>query len=359
MGLPEILISFLQKATTAVQKSSRGMVAVLLEDSTTEQFLSPYRKEKELKKEDWTEGNLKMLKLAFKGAPQKVLAIRMLKTDGAADLEGTLKEILPINIDYLVYPGYKSGQMAAFKTFLKDAHAKGKKVKAVLPSCDADCEHIINFATPSITAKWEDQEEAEEYTCAQYTCRIAGILAGLPLTQSSTYYALEEVVDAQGLEEDVDAAIDAGKLILVFDGEKYKIGRGVTSLVKISSEKTEDLKKIKIVEGMDVLIHDIYSTFEENYVGKLVNSYDNKQMFVGAVNDYFSRLYGSVLDGNADNYVEVSAELNREYLEEHNVDTADMTEQKLKEANTGSWMFLEGTVKFLDAAEDLKLQMTM
>lgn len=359
MGLPEILISFRQKASTAVQKSSRGMVAVLLDDDTKGQFLTPYRREKELKKEDWSGENLKMLKLAFKGAPQKVLAVRMIKKeDGTADLEGTLKEIIPVNIDYLAYPGYVSGQMAAVKEFLNVAHARGKKVKAVLPSCDADHEHIINFATPGITAKWEDREEAEEYTCAQYTCRIAGILAGLPLTQSSTFYALDEVVDAQ-LETDPDAAIDAGKLVLVFDGEKYKIGRGVTSLVTVSDEKPEDFKKVKVVEGMDVLRHDIHTAFEESYVGKVVNSYDNKQMFVGAVNDYFRRLYGSVLDGNADNHVEISAELNREYLEDHGVDTTDMTEQELKEANTGSWMFLEGNVKLLDAAEDLKLQMTM
>lgn len=43
MGLPEILISFRQKASTAVQKSSRGMVAVLLDDDTKGQFLTPYR----------------------------------------------------------------------------------------------------------------------------------------------------------------------------------------------------------------------------------------------------------------------------------------------------------------------------
>lgn len=358
MGLPEILISFQQKAVSAVQRSSRGMAAILLEDETAEQFLTPYRREKDLKKEDWKEDSLKMLKLAFKGSPQKVLAVRMLRKDGAADLEGTLKEILPVNIDYLAYPGYAPGQMAVVKEFLKEAHAKGKKVKAVLPSCDADCEHIINFATSGITAKWEEQEEVLEYTCAQYVCRIAGILAGLPLTQSSTYYPLDEVVDAQ-LDADPDAAIDAGKLVLVFDGEKYKIGRGVTSLVKTTEEKPEDLKKIKIVEGMDVLLHDIHTTFEESYVGKVVNSYDNKQMFVGAVNDYFRKIQGSVLDGNTDNYVEVSAELNREYLEAHGIDTTDMTEQELKEANTGSWMFLDGIVKFLDAAEDLKLQMEM
>ncbi len=358
MGLPEIVISFQQKATTAVSRSSRGMAAIILDDDTKEQFLTPYRREKELNQEDWTEESLNMIKLVFTGSPQKVLAVRMQKKDGSVDLEGTLKELLPINIDYLAYPGYTPGQMAQVKAFLKDAHAKGKKVKMVLPSCEADCEHIINFATSSVTVKWNDQEEIEEYTGAQYICRIAGILAGLPLTQSCTYYVLDEVVNAE-TEADPDTAIDAGKMIVVFDGEKYKIGRGVTSLVTLSKEKSEELKKVKIVEGMDVIVHDIHTTFEENYVGKVTNSYDNKQMFVGAVNDYFRRMQGAVLDGNADNYVEISVELNKDYLEEHGTDTSEMTEQELREAYTGSWMFLEGTCRFLDAAEDLKLQMYM
>ena len=38
-----------------------------------------------------------------------------------------------------------------------------------------------------------------------------------------------------------------------------------------------------------MIIHDIYTTFEDEYVGKVVNSYDNKQMFVGAVNDYLKK----------------------------------------------------------------------
>lgn len=358
MGLPEILISFRQKAVTAVRGSSRGMAAVLLDDDTGGQFLSPYRREKDIVEGSWSEENAELLKLMFKGRPQKVLAVRMLKKDGAVDLEGTLKEILPVNIDYLAFPGFASGQITEIKAFLNEAREKGKKVKMVLPSCEADCEHIINFATPRVTAKWDDRDEVTAYTGAQYTCRIAGILAGLPLTRSSTYFVLDEVVDAQ-LEQDPDGAVDAGKFIIIFDGEKYKVGRGVTSLTTVSEERPEDLKKIKIVEGMDVILHDIHTTYEEHYVGKVANSYDNKQMFVGAVNDYFRKLSGEVLDGNADNYVEISAELNREYLEEHGTDTTDMTEQELKEANTGAWMLLEGTCKFLDAAEDLKLQMEM
>lgn len=358
MGLPEIRISFLQKANSAIQRSSRGMVAVLLDDETKEQFLTPYRREREVSKDDWSEKSLKLLKLTFKGGPQKVVAVRMLRVDGATSLEATLSEILPLNLDYLVYPDFQAADKAVVKEFLQCAAEKGKKAKAVLPQCAADDEHVVNFSTSSVTALWDDSEEPATYTAAEYCCRIAGILAGLPLTRSCTYYELDEVVDCT-LSDDADADVDAGKLVIIFDGEKYKLGRGITSLVTVAEEKSEDLKKIKIVEGMDLITHDIHSTFEDEYVGKVVNSYDNKQIFVGAVNDYFRTLENSVLDAEADNLVEIDAEGNRDYLESRGVDTTDMTDQELKEANTGSWLFLTGSCKFLDAMEDLKLQMYM
>ena len=166
------------------------------------------------------------------------------------------------------------------------------------------------------------------------------------------------MVDAK-LPADAGAEVDAGKLVVVFDGEKYKLGRGVTSLTSITEERPEDLKKIKIVEGMDVIIHDIYTTFEDEYVGKVVNSYDNKQMFVGAVNDYLKKMEGSVLDETGDNFVEVDLEANREYLKRQGIDTEEMTDTQIREANTGSYLFLTGACRFLDAMEDLTLKMNM
>lgn len=358
MGLPEIRISFSEKAETAIRQGSRGMVALVLSDSTKDQFLTPYTRKSQIKKEDWTEDSLKALKLAFEGSPKRVLAVRMLKKEAAADLAGTLAEILPLNIDYLAIPSYTGADKEAVKGFLETAHVKGKKVKAVLPDTEADDMHVINFATTSVTALWPEKEELVTYTGAEYCCRIAGILAGLPLTQSCTYYELAELVDAQ-LSADPDEDVDAGKLIVVFDGEKYKLGRGVTSLTTASADKPEAFKKIKIVDGMDVITHDIYRTFEDEYAGKVVNSYDNKQLFVGAVNDYLRRMEGSVLDATAENTVEVDAEANREHLEASGVDTTDMSQQELKEANTGSNMFLSGSCRFLDTAEDLQLQVYM
>ena len=358
MGLPEILITFKQKASNAISRSSRGMVAVLLQDDTTEQFLTPCTRWKDVKAAEWTEENLKTLKLVFKGGPKQVLIVRILRTEGSLDLGQTLKEIMHINIDYLCYPGYLKKDLGILRDFIAEAYEKGKKIKAVLPNTEADDMHIINLSTEYVTAKWLDEEEPVTYTTAEYCCRIAGILAGLPLTQSCTYYVLDEIVDAD-VPEDPDKEIDGGKLIIVFDGEHYKIGRGVTSLQTTDEQRPESYKKIKIVEGMDVIRHDIFSTYENDYVGKVVNSYDNKQMFAGAVNNYLRAMQNSVLNAEAENMVEVSAEGNRGYLEEHGTDTTDMTEQELKEADTGSYMYLEGTCTFLDAAEDLNLNMSM
>ncbi|MFQ9653596.1 MAG: phage tail sheath C-terminal domain-containing protein [Enterocloster sp.] len=88
---------------------------------------------------------------------------------------------------------------------------------------------------------------------------------------------------------DPDERINKGEFILVFDGEKYKVGRGVNSLTTFTKEKTEDVRKIKIVEGMDSYQDDIRNTFTDSYVGKYVNDYDNKQLFVAAVRAYLGR----------------------------------------------------------------------
>lgn len=45
----------------------------------------------------------------------------------------------------------------------------------------------------------------------------------------------------------------------------------------------------------------------------------------------------------------------KQYLESIGVDTSDMDEQAIKEANTGSHVFLKGTISILDAIEDIDI----
>ena len=98
-----------------------------------------------------------------------------------------------------------------------------------------------------------------QYTPAQYCSRIAGLLAGLDLNVSATYKPLDEVTAIPEVEDDetVDAAIDAGQLVLYDSGTGIVIGRGVNSLTTVTQEDTEDLKKIKILAIQDLITTDI------------------------------------------------------------------------------------------------------
>ncbi len=358
MGLPSILINFRKKAQDFVRRSSRGIVCVILKDKTKEQVITPIRGYTDIVATEWTEKSREYLKLIFKGSPGGVIAVRAMETEEVVDIEATLKLIQNLNFDYLCMPGYQASYMENFKDFLQGIRKEGKKGKAVLPDCKADSSAVINVTAAGISMKWDDEEQVKELTTAEFCCRIAGICAGIPLTRSTTFYVLDEVLDVLQVE-DADERIDAGELVVVYDGEKHKIGRGVTSLQKVTEAEPEDFKKIKIREGADIIKNDIYTTFNDGYVGKMNNTYDNKQAFIGAINSYFSTLEGTVLNGEEENYVELDVEKIRQFLKDADRDVDEMTEQQIREADTGSALFLTGTICLLDAMEDLDMTMEM
>lgn len=145
----------------------------------------------------------------------------------------------------------------------------------------------------------------------------------------------------------------------MFDGEKYKIGRGVNSLVTFTTDKGEDFSKIKIMEGVDLYQDDIRDTFEESYVGKVRNDYDAKQMFVAAIRAYQKSLQPDVLDQSNDNTAAIDVEEQRLYIESKGIDTSAMDDTAVAKYNTGSKVFITSSVKFVDAMEDLKLVCNM
>ena len=161
------------------------------------------------------------------------------------------------------------------------------------------------------------------------------------------------------MPDNPDERINDGELVIVFDGKKYKIGRGVNSLVTFTAEKTEDVRFIKIVEGMDLYNDDIRETYDENYVGKIINDYDGKQMFVSAIGAYHKALLGNVLDRSFDNAAVVDVDAQRAYLEGRGMDTSEMDDVAVAKANTGTKVFIKSNVKFVNAMEDLTMGVNM
>lgn len=351
MGLPEILIEFKNRAETAVRRSANGTVAVILADDTKtgDGYTSySYAYEADIDTSHWDATNLDYLNKIFLGSPNRVIVERVASGDDYTDALARLKNK---TWNWLTVPGIakRSGDVQTVMNWIKTQRAAKKTFKAVLACSEKEQnpndEGIVDFATDNITAG------GKKYSVHEYCCRIAGLLAGLPMTESATYQALPEV---ESIEESTapDTDIDAGKLILINDGEKIKIGRGVNSLHILSGDKTEDMKKIKIIDGMDLIRDDIRTTFEENYVG-INNSYANKLIFISAVNQYFAQLAREgVLYDEYDNRAEIDADAQRSWLAER-YDISGYTDEQILTARTGSYVFAKAGIQFNDAIEDL------
>ena len=344
MGLPKILIDFKTLAETIITRSERGIVAVILKDNSNTTQTYTFSKESEIVKSHFTASNLAFLSLIFMGGSSKVIVERV-QTSG--DISDALERLKNKQWYYLTVPGLADGETDTVVEYIKEQRSKYHKTfKAVLPSVAADYEGIINFATDNIKAG------AKTYTTAEFCCRIAGILAGLPLNRSATYYTLPEV-ESITESETPDSDVDNGKLILINDGTKIKIARGVNSLTTFTEDKGSDFSKIKILEAVDMIRDDIRTTFEDEFVGKVENSYDNKIVFIAAVNKYFKDLANrGVLYDKFDNKAEIDIDATREWLSKTR-DVSSWDDEKVKTANTGTNVFVRANIQIQDAIEDL------
>ncbi len=354
MGLPSISINFKTQGATAIARSQKGTVAMILKDASAagaHEMASAAEIPEGLSK-----ANKDYVARAFLGyvdPPKKVL-LYVLAAD-AADLTDGLGYFATQVFDYLVGPPEITAEEAtAVASWVKSRRAEGFTPKAVLPNCTADSEAVINFTTGGI--KVGD----DTFTAAQYCSRIAGLIAGTPMTISCTYAPLPEVSDITRMSKsDMDDAIDAGKFILMHDGKKVKVGRGINSLTTTTQEKGETFKKIKVVEAVDMMLSDIQATAQDSYIGKYANSYDNKCLLATAIQGYLEQLE---LDGvlkRGESSVTVDLIAQEAYLKSSGVDTSAMSEQEIKEADTRDKVFLTAVIKILDAIEEINLDITI
>lgn len=384
MGAPSIDISFIEKAISAITRGERGIVMLWVKDTLPATAVNPttvvLESDIPAGLSDTAVEQVKLAMIGYTNAPKKVLVYCMGIAEDAdkeaieAGYKKAMEASETIKFDYLAIPTVETDEKAQdIAAWIKTMRAnKKKKIKAVLPNTPADNEGVINFTTDrnvkTETVTGEDGAKKTVdtvYTAEQYCARIAGLIAGTPMTIACTYAPLSELSDCTRLT-DIDEPVDKGEFILFYDGEKVKVVRGVNSFVTTIDGKGDSFKKIKIVEAMDMINDDIVKTAQDSYLGKYANNYDNKCLLVSAISSYFSQLKK---DGIVSSYsVGLDADAIRNYLKGKgsqatidNGDTSetkeidDCTDEEIIRADTGAFVFLTGNVKILDAIEDIKM----
>ena len=355
MGFPEINIIFKSVASNTVKRGDKGIVYAILRDLDAVKGVYEMTSAAEIPA-GVTAANKAQLEMIFKGgvnAPKKVVAdVQGPTPEGIA---APLTRAEAIRFDYLVVIGGTEAEYTAAASAVKSMRSNlGKRVKAILPHTPSDSEGIINFDTDDIECG------AVTYTAAEFCGRIAGLLAGTPLSGSLTFTVLPEVTDVPRMSKaEAGTAVDAGKLILFHDGEKVKIARGVNSLITLGADKSEQFQKIKIVDIIDTVHTDITRTAEDNYIGRVANSYENKCLLVNAVNAYFAQLENDGLLERKANACHIDVDSQRAFLKSCGFNVDEMTDEDVKAANTRDKVFLAASIKPVDSMESIEFNILL
>jgi hypothetical protein len=398
-GLPKVQITFKTKSTTAISRSARGIVVMILKNEETD-IMNFYKISDvtDIPEEGLSEKNIDLIKKCLLGTPLRVLVYTIpLDTVEEATISqsSVLKEIINIKWNYICAPTATEQEQEDLASWVKTQRNNKKKTfKAVCAHQEGDDKGVINFCTESIkianpnytaddnsvekfgyvngaytdislVAENDVKKEEPEYivyTATEYTARIAGILAGLPLDRSATYYQLSEVVSVETYE-DIDSLIDKGQLLLIDegDGDGVKIARACNSLTTFTTDVGQDFRFIKIVECVDMIQDDIRDIFKSDYVGKVINDYNHKMLFISAIGIYFNGLKGNVLDNSptAQNTIDIDEEQQKNYAILKGEDVENMTAQQIREYNTGTNVYLTGRITPVNAMEDLTIDFSM
>lgn len=360
MGAPNITIAFYEQAIASIKRGDKGILAMILVNASTEQLTVDTILDSTDIPESYSAANIAQVKYAligYQNTPKKIIAVAI---PSAEDYDDALEELTNYDWDYLVAPTCSTdGKAADISTWIKAQRSNNNKIyKAVLPNQKADSEAIVN-----VTMGYTDAE-GNELTAEAACARVAGIICGTPWSMSCTYAPLSEALGCPAKsQEEIDTAVDAGELIFMWDGEKVKIVRGVTSFTTTSQDKGDSYKKIKLVEIMDLIQHDIRKTAEDSYIGKYNNSYNNKNLLTTAIGGYFDTLISDNILASGSCELDVDAQ--RTYIKAkggkfvidgETVSLEDATELQIKQANTGSQVFLKCTISMLDALEDISIK---
>lgn len=368
-GLPQVLISFRTKGVSAIRRSARGIVVLLLKCESTD-VTNTYKIKDitDIPADTFGEDGEDLIKKCLLGTPLRVLVYTLPKSSvpNAKVTQATVLNTLKhVKYNYIAAPTGTTQEQQDLASFVKaERQNRRVTVKAVVAKVAADHEGVINFCTEEIKVPTGEDKKGQTtyttYTPVQYTARIAGILAGLALDRSATYFKLTEVESVK-VYEDLEDRIDKGELHIFDeeDGDGVKIARASNSLVTFTTDKGEDFRKIKIMEGVDMVKDDIRDTFKKSYVGKIINDYNHKMLFIAAIGVYFNGLKGNVLDVDAKNEVDIDENYQRNYAILKGEKVEDMTPMEIRQYNTGSHIALVGKIKFVDAMEDLTIDFTM
>ena len=341
---PTVEVIFTTLARTAIQMGERGILVLLVDDTTSTEKWTELKSVADINTEKWTERNAKLIESAFSVFPPSKVKVR--RTNGE-EIQTILKELESLKFTQLaVIQSIRSEEdLVTITNWAKGPTNKRNVVFTTTLDADSDSCNVVALGNKIVTHKYID-----DYTADEFCVMIAGAMAGIPLNRSLDNIVFGDIVKVDDVEP------ENGVFLMYNDDDKVRCKLAINNKVTFDSTYSSSTRYIKIWEGMNILKFDIEDTFKDYWQGLYLNSYDNKLAFCDNVTKvYFAELEPNVLSADYDNRLDIDIEANKRHIILDGKDPDKMTETEIRTYPTGESVYLIGDDKFQNTMINLSL----
>ncbi|GAA0078786.1 phage tail sheath family protein [Clostridium sp. CTA-5] len=193
------------------------------------------------------------------------------------DYSDFLKELELYDFNTVAIPYDDKSTKLVVKEFVKRLREnEGRKVQAVLPNfAEADYEGIISVKNGVYI---KDNIHVGNIEATAY---VAALTASSGYSQSNTYAVYEGAVnvDTRYSDSDIKQIIKNGEIIFITNNKKVLIEQDINTLKDFTDDKKSDFRKNRVVRVLDGINDLIKNKWEENYIGKVSNNEDGRNLF--------------------------------------------------------------------------------
>ena len=355
---PNIDIAFKQKATSAINRSDRGIAILILKNDETENCPS-YAEYKEItefetSKSKYSDANQQAIIDVFTFPPSKVIVVN---ADTVANALVEIEKNIPTGWITIASTDAEE-DFSTLISWIKTKESNKKTYKALtLKGTSTDCKHIVNLINEKVTFN----DSRGEVDGVQYLPSLLGILASCNTQKSCTYFKCTNLKSIEGVA-DIDAELAKGNLVLFNDTNYVRICQGINTLITLDGEKaTEDMQFIETVEAMDMIQDDIRDVFKETYLGNYKNKLDNQILLVSAINGYLKELAdNNILDPEYNNISSINVEAQKQAcITSGKSEATEWDDAKVKSSTFKRDVYLAGDIKVLGSMTNLKFDISL
>lgn len=226
-------------------------------------------------------------------------------TDSSLDHEGFLAALKTQDYNTIACFSTTPADQALYISHTADERANsGKMVQCVTADNAADKEYVISVKNGVRLS------DGTALSAADVCAWVAGASAAAQVNQSLTFSKYEDAVDANPrmTNAETEAAILAGHVAFTAKNGSAVVEYDINSLTGFAPPKSKAWRSNRVIRTLDAFQTDVQAIFEAQYIGKVSNDGDGRQLLRTSIIEYCNELQriGAIQNFNGADDVTVS-----------------------------------------------------